>query len=140
LLRRPWSLTPFVFDHYRLITDDVLDTARQVDFLNPWNIPTGSIPPGKLLHDFSDSRPCLVRDALAGPAELDFIHPLMPQPLLELCLRIQTWLHAAYGRDRAIARPAFAADLPPQVVQRTWKGAAARHLRDMLVNNITKVR
>jgi asparagine synthase (glutamine-hydrolysing) len=71
---------------------------------------------------------------------LDFINPLMSQPLLELCLRIPTWLHAAYGRDRAIARTAFAADLPPQVIQRTWKGSADRHLRDMLMNNITKIR
>jgi asparagine synthase (glutamine-hydrolysing) len=140
VLGRPWSLTPIIFDHYRLITDDVAHTARQVDFLNPWNTTIGSLPPGKLLHAFSVSRPCLFRDPLASTPTLDFINPLMSQPLVELSLQIPTWLHAAYGKDRAIARTAFASDLPPQVVQRTWKGAADRHLRDMLVNNITKIR
>ena len=140
VLRRPWSLTPFIFEHYRLITDDIVHRARQTDFLNPWNTPTGSLPPGKRLHAFSASRPCVFRDPQIGRAALDFINPLMSQPLLELCLRIPTWLHAAHGKDRAIARAAFAPDLPPEIVQRTWKGAADRHLRDMLVNNITKVR
>ncbi len=140
LLRHPWSLTPLVFDHYRLITDEVAQKARQLDFLNPWNCPTGVLPPGKILHAFGVSRPSLFRDPLPGPARLDFINPLMSQPLLELCLRIPTWLHAAYGRDRAIARDAFAPDLPSEVVQRTWKGSADRHLRDMLINNIAKIR
>lgn len=140
VLGRPWSLTHTIFDHYRLVTDDVVDTARRVDFLNPRNTPTGSLPPGKLLHAFSVSRPCLFRDPLASTPTLDFINPLMSQPLVELCLQIPTWLHATYGKDRAIARTAFASDMPPQVVQRTWKGAADRHLRDMLVNNITAIR
>lgn len=140
VLRQPWSLTPLILDHYRLMTDEVVHRVRQVDFLNPWNIPTGSLPPGKLLQAFSASRPCLFRDPRIDAAALDFINPLMSQPILELCLRIPTWLHAAYGKDRAIARAAFASDLPPEIVQRTWKGAADLHLRDMLVHNITKVR
>lgn len=140
VLGRPWSLTPFIFDHYRLITDEVVQSARKVDFLNPWNAPNGSLPPGKRLHAFSVSRPSLFRDPLPGTASLDFINPLMSQPLLELCLRIPTYLHATCGSDRAIARAAFAADLPAEVVQRTWKGSADRHLRDMLMNNIVKVR
>jgi asparagine synthase (glutamine-hydrolysing) len=140
ILRRPWSLTPYIFDHYHLITDEVIQAARQVDFLNPWNASTRSLPPGKRLHAFSVTRPTLFRDPLPGTAILDFINPLMCQPVVELCLQIPTYLHAAHGKDRAIARAAFAPDLPPQIVQRTWKGSADRHLRDMLVNNITKVR
>lgn len=140
VLGRPWSLTSLVFDHYRLITDEVVQNARQVDFLNPWNVPVGSLPPGKRLHAFSVSRPSLFRDPLPGTAELDFINPLMCQPLLEVCLRIPTYLHATAGTDRAIARTAFAADLPAEVAQRTWKGSADRHLRDMLVSNIARVR
>jgi asparagine synthase (glutamine-hydrolysing) len=140
VLGRPWSLTPFILKHCRLITDDVAHRALQVNFLNPWNTPSGSLPPGKLMHAFGLSRPGLFRDPLPGTTVLDFINPLMSQPILELCLRIPTWLHAAHGKDRVIARAAFAPDLPAEVVLRTWKGAADRHLRDMLVNNITKVR
>src|SRR3569833_578213 len=140
VLRRTWSLTPLIFEYERLITDDVAKRARQVDFMNPWNAPTRSLPPGKLFHAFSVSRPSLFRDPILGATELDFINPLMSQPLLELCLRIPTWLHAAHGRDRAVARDAFARDLPPEIVQRTWKGSADRHLSDMLINNISKIR
>jgi asparagine synthase (glutamine-hydrolysing) len=140
VVHRPWSLTPIVFDHYRLVTDEVMHRASRLNFLNPWNAPTGSLPPGKLLHAFSTSRPCLFRDPRPGAAPLDFINPLMSQPLMELCLRIPTYLHAAYGKDRAIARTAFAPDLPQAIVQRTWKGAADRHLHDMFVNNLTKIR
>jgi asparagine synthase (glutamine-hydrolysing) len=140
VLRQPWSLTPLILDQYRLMTDEVAHSARQVDFLNPWNIPTGSLPPGKLLQAYCVSRPCLFRDPRLDAAALDFINPLMSQPILEVCLRIPTWLHAAYGKDRAVARAAFAPDLPPEIVRRTWKGAAEFHLRDMLVHNISKVR
>ena len=140
VLRRPWSLPSSILDQYQLMSDEVVHSARQLDFLNPWNVPAGSLPPGKRLHAFSLSRPSLFRDPLLGVPVLDFINPLISQPLLELCLRIPTYLHAAHGRDRAVARAAFGPDLPPQVVQRTWKGAADRHLYDMFVNNITKIR
>ena len=140
VLGRPWSLTPLIFDHYRLITAEVMQSARRVDFLNPWNAPTGSLPPGKLLHAFSVSRPSLFREPVPDAPILDFINPLMCQPILELCLRIPTYLHAPRGQDRAIARAAFATDLPTEVVRRTWKGSADRHARDMLINNITRVR
>ena len=137
---RPWSLTPLIFDHYRLVSDDVMASVRQLDFLNPWSSPTGSLPPGKILHAFSVTRPCLFRDPLPGTTPLDFINPLMSQPMLELCLRIPTYVHAAYGKDRVIARAAFESDLPQQIVQRTWKGSAERHFRDMLLPHLATIR
>jgi asparagine synthase (glutamine-hydrolysing) len=98
------------------------------------------LPPGKLFHAFSVSRPYLFRDPLPSTAPLDFINPLMSQPMLELCLRIPTWLHAAHGKDRVIARAAFEPDLPRQIVQRTWKGSAEGHLRGMLMAHIANIR
>jgi asparagine synthase (glutamine-hydrolysing) len=57
------------------------------------------------------------------------IAPLMSQPILELCLGIPTW-HAVHGgRDRAVARAAIAADLPPLIVDRRTKGSPQGFLR-----------
>ena len=82
----------------------------------------------------------LFRDPLATEPELDIVNPLVSQPILEACLRIPTYMHAAEGRDRAVARDAFGPDLPREIILRTWKGAADRHLQALLAHNIDFVR
>jgi asparagine synthase (glutamine-hydrolysing) len=140
-LRRPWDIRNLMFEHYRLVTDEVIASARSgPDFLNPWGLPDVELPPGKRLHAFSLSRPLLFRDPFSSHNTLDFINPLISQPLVELCLRIPTYVHAAGGTDRAVARAAFASDLPPEILARTWKGAADRHLQDMLDTHLGLVR
>lgn len=51
------------------------------------------------------------------------LHPLLAQPILELCLRIPTHLWIDRGRDRAVARAAFATLLPEVILRRRSKGA-----------------
>lgn len=51
------------------------------------------------------------------------LHPLLAQPLLELCLRIPSWLWMRGGRDRAIARDAFHDLLPASILARRSKGS-----------------
>lgn len=57
------------------------------------------------------------------PSPIGVLHPLMAQPLLELCLRIPTWLWVRGGRDRAVARDAFQDLLPQSVLSRRSKGS-----------------
>lgn len=52
------------------------------------------------------------------------ISPMLSQPFVELCLRIPSYIHCAGGRDRSLARSAFAQDLPAAVVNRRWKDRA----------------
>ena len=52
-------------------------------------------------------------------------HPLLNQPLIETCLAIPTWLWVRGGRNRAVARHAFADLLPPTIVRRRSKGSLA---------------
>jgi asparagine synthase (glutamine-hydrolysing) len=54
-----------------------------------------------------------------GPANL---HPLLTQPLIETCLRIPSWLWIDGGRDRSVARAAFADLLPAPILARRSKG------------------
>ncbi|MEQ7874238.1 asparagine synthase-related protein [Sphingomonas sp. ASV193] len=49
-------------------------------------------------------------------------HPLLAQPLLEFCLAVPTWLWCRGGRDRAVARAAMRARLPPEIEGRRTKG------------------
>lgn len=58
-----------------------------------------------------------------APAGIGLLHPLMAQPLLELCLRIPSWMWVRVGRDRAIARDAFRDLLPGSVYRRRSKGS-----------------
>lgn len=48
--------------------------------------------------------------------------PLLSQPVLETCLRTPSWMAIAGGRNRAVARAAFADLLPPEVLNRRSKG------------------
>ena len=57
------------------------------------------------------------------------IAPLLSQPIAELCLSIPTWHSVQGGRDRAVARAAFAADLPPLIADRRTKGSPQGFLR-----------
>jgi asparagine synthase (glutamine-hydrolysing) len=64
----------------------------------------------------------------------------MSQPLVELCLRIPTYVLIRNGMDRATARRAFAPDLPPEIVKRRNKGRIDQHVRNLLDANLDFVR
>jgi asparagine synthase (glutamine-hydrolysing) len=111
---------------------------------HPWiEIPEGALP-GKIMHVASLVR---VQGHLEGHHRQHFapiISPLLAQPVMEACLAIPSWLWCAGGRNRAVARDAFASRLPATVVARQSKGAfdsfsaqlfSANHqrLRDLLL-------
>lgn len=48
--------------------------------------------------------------------------PLLSQPVVEACLRAPSWMWIAGGRNRALARQAFADRLPRDVLERRSKG------------------
>ncbi|MET0535709.1 MAG: asparagine synthase-related protein, partial [Steroidobacter sp.] len=52
------------------------------------------------------------------------ISPLYAQPAMELLLRIPIYTHFHDGRDRGLARKAFAQDVPEPILRRLWKDRA----------------
>jgi asparagine synthase (glutamine-hydrolysing) len=68
------------------------------------------------------------------------IFPLVSQPIRELCLRIPLHLMFQGGIDRAVARSAFAADVPSEIIHRTFKGQSNQVNRDMLDGNLSFLR
>lgn len=89
---------------------------------HPWLDGLGRAPPGKREHvrALIDIQHFLDRGTSPAVRRL---HPLMVQPMLELCLRIPSWLWIRGGRDRAVARDAFEDLLPPSVFRRRAKGS-----------------
>jgi asparagine synthase (glutamine-hydrolysing) len=59
----------------------------------------------------------------------------MSQPILELCLSLPTWLWCHGGMNRAIARHAFAKELPTSLHRRTSKAGPDSFLRAIFARN-----
>lgn len=57
----------------------------------------------------------------------DLVQPLLSQPVMELCLSIPSWELVRGGRDRGLAREAFAGWLPDEIVRRRSKGNLTSH-------------
>jgi asparagine synthase (glutamine-hydrolysing) len=64
----------------------------------------------------------------------EVIAPLCSQPAVELFLRIPTYRHFE-GRDRGLARRAFATDVPVEILRRTWKDRAPGFLDELIRRN-----
>jgi asparagine synthase (glutamine-hydrolysing) len=126
-----------------LVSTDVLESAAgKVEFDHPWftRQATRGVPPGILWHVSTVSVPPVYYSSFGPEAAPERTMPLLSQPLVELCLRMPSYLLIRSGRDRAIARKAFAADLPEAIVKRTAKGRIDQYLRNILDANLEFVR
>ena len=59
------------------------------------------------------------------------IHPLLSQPIVELCLGIPSWHWVAGGRNRGLARLAYERRLPPELINRRSKGGPSGFAYDV---------
>lgn len=66
--------------------------------------------------------------------------PLLSQPVLETCLRTPSWMTIAGGRNRAVARSAFADLLPPEVLHRRSKGTFMNYSGAVYQRNKVRLR
>jgi asparagine synthase (glutamine-hydrolysing) len=90
---------------------------------HPWLEGLDDAPPAKRLQVVSLIEKQTHYGQNLRSAVADVIHPLMAQPILELCLSIPAPTLVAGGRDRALARRAFADRLPAEIAQRRTKGS-----------------
>jgi len=90
--------------------------------VHPWLDRPRNALPGKIEHVASLMR---IQNAPDGKDRVEIApvrYPLLSQPLVELCLRIPSWMWVDGGRNRSVARDAFADRLPPEILQRRGKG------------------
>ncbi len=96
--------------------------------------------PGKLDHlDLLLRTRNFVHPATGVADPLQF-SPLLSQPLVELCLSIPTWIWCQGGINRALARAAFAKDLPPSIVRRVSKAGPDSAMREIFTLNCALIR
>ena len=108
--------------------------------VHPWFRDTGGAPSGKVWHSFSLSFSGTFYNPCGGPDDPEKFCPFLSQPLIELLLRVPTYLLIQGGWDRAIARRAFAQELPPEIAWRRTKGGMEEHARALLLLNLPLIR
>jgi asparagine synthase (glutamine-hydrolysing) len=89
--------------------------------IHPWLIPDERALPGKLTQMRAIVGLYAHLEGAARGLQKPLIFPFMMQPVLETALSIPSWRSSAGGRDRAVARTAFA-ELPEMVRLRRSKG------------------
>jgi asparagine synthase (glutamine-hydrolysing) len=67
-------------------------------------------------------------------------HPLQSQPLMELCLKIPSYVLQKGGRQRALARDAFGDVLPNAIAGREDKGETEWFVREFIRRNELPIR
>ena len=113
-----------------LDTDAVRSVATPID--HPWlEVPRDALP-GEAVHVALLLRPQNYMEGHSRDAPAELVTPLMAQPIMELCLGIPSWRWCAGGRDRSLARRAFAKLLPARVIDRRSKGGPAGFYHEII--------
>lgn len=144
LFQAPWDPVAMAKPLERtIVSAEVIEAAkRDKSLAHPWLAErvTRGVPPGILWHVMSISiPPAYYPSFLRGPYPERTL-PLLSQPLVEACLRIPSYTLIDSGQDRALARRAFANDLPPEIVRRRAKGRIDQHVRNLVDANLEFIR
>ena len=141
LMRRTWDpddLFPAQAPQY--LSADSLAEIPDGFSDHPWLTDCSKIPPGKLAQIYLLPK-VLHRHPSFGRVEVaDVIHPLFSQPLVELCLRIPSYILTANGRNRNLARTAFAEIIPSEIANRQTKGWTSTYFTRMYVEGLPFIR
>lgn len=131
IIDRPWALA----------TERVWATRFDpVRYAHPAASDPAGLPIGKLMQVLQLLQPGAYYDPWHPHTTPETVHPLLSQPVVELCLRIPTYLLTLNGRARGLAREAFAGDLPVEVLRRRSKGGLQEVIQTILVRNLELAR
>ena len=136
---RPYS-GPGYLELRTFLSDAALEMCDFEQMLHPWLKQSNGVPPGKvqMIQDVIElNRQFWVTQRLENT---DTIYPLVSQPLIELCIAIPNYLLTLGGRERGLARSAFADDIPHHVAGRHGKGTNAQFFNKFLTGNRAFVR
>lgn len=119
------------------LMDRTLDLAR---FVHPVVRAAHDLPIGKFVQLSQLLFPMEYYDPIARQAAPELVNPLLSQPLVELCLRLPTYLLTVGGQPRGLARQAFADRIPRAIAMRRSKGGMEEHLSSVVAQNRDVVR
>ena len=139
--RSVWSILPKIlqdgyrnrqWDFYRetnvgtvtLLNDEVEALVQPDGRIHPWIRQSCDVKPGKLDQIVSYTMGTYAQECKVSPNEhITAIEPMLSQPVIELCLRIPSWVMTTDGKTRGLARKAFRDKLPDSVIWRESKMA-----------------
>jgi len=96
------------------------------DCLPVWAVRRRGLPPGKFDQVSALQHMFMIRETIDRPVLRDFVHPLISQPLIELCLRLPVYRLCHGGISRGLAREAFRGRIPDLIRTRMTKGETTR--------------
>lgn len=130
----PPGLDPL--DESSLINPDALDPKHLVSHQHPVMLQANGLSIGKLTQLQILTAHGGYYDPFEGERAPELVNPFLSQPLIELCLGLPTYVLAHGGQGRALARQAFAAELPPEIAARRSKGGMSESVRSLLQDNL----
>jgi asparagine synthase (glutamine-hydrolysing) len=122
------------------LTSGAVEVATTLGYFHPWLEAPESALPGKSRHIASLLRIQQHLDGYERHSYPALVNPLMSQPMLEFCLSIPTWDWIAGGRDRSVARQAFARHLPKEIVHRSSKSGPDAFCEAILTERRAEIR
>lgn len=105
-------------------------------FIHPDLLQATDLPLAKATQTFYLLHPTPYYDPFHAENAPETVNPLLSQPLVELCLQLPAWVLTHGGHGRALARRAFAGDLPREIATRRSKGGMEEHIKAVLARNI----
>ncbi len=119
----------------------LLDPARlpMAQEAHPWIDPPADALPGdrERIRDLVGTQ--MYRHTRPPGAARPMCFPLLSQPVMEACLKVPTWMWTSGGRNRAVARGAFAELLPDGILNRRSKGSYTGYLATIYARNKAKI-
>lgn len=107
---------------------------------HPWLDGTEDLGPAKRYQILGLAHGLTVYGRSLKTKVVDPVHPLLSQPVVELCLSLPAYQLTLARRDRALARLAFADRLPPVIVERRSKGELSGYFGRMVADGLDAVR
>ena len=104
--------------------------------INEWLKDPKGLPPAKFDHVGNLIHMAHTREPFGRCEFADVVHPFISQPIVELCLRIPTYLHLTGGVTRGLAREAFKGQMAEVVRRRMTKGSTTRHHGKLISENL----
>ncbi len=148
-----WSILPKIardgwkhnrWDLYREIdlgtvttlNSEIQDLIKPDGAIHPWIEQKYDAPPGKFEHIVPYTKGIYDLECKSTPKEhVPMIYPLLSQPVVEICLRIPSWVMTINGKTRGLARKAFQNYLPADIIWRTSKLSAGSHVKTVIQEN-----
>ncbi|MEJ2443879.1 MAG: asparagine synthase-related protein, partial [Exilibacterium sp.] len=122
------------------VRKEAVQSLDPKDFMHPFYLQPHRLPPAKASHVAGLLIPPLHLEQAHSDYFVNRIAPLCSQPLIELCLRIPTDVLTIGGKNRGLARRAFADLMPLEIATRESKSTSNSYQRNILSKQLPYAR